>query len=82
MKVNWQLQGCCDHEQRIFLVAVDVSTVILLLVSRPRLFLLGSPVDRCDQGSDSSAPHVFLQLWRTFLLTLFKLITVFLHETS
>jgi hypothetical protein len=25
---------------------------------------------------------LFLQLWRTFLLTPFKLITVFLHETS
>jgi hypothetical protein len=30
----------------------------------------------------SSFVVVVLQLWRTFLLTPFKLITVFLHETS
>ncbi|RLN19370.1 hypothetical protein C2845_PM02G29850 [Panicum miliaceum] len=52
MAVNWELQGCCGHNQRIFIAAVGVSTVVILL------------------------------LWRTFLLTPFKLITVFLHETS
>uniref|UniRef100_A0A0E0CI35 Uncharacterized protein n=1 Tax=Oryza meridionalis TaxID=40149 RepID=A0A0E0CI35_9ORYZ len=52
VKVNWELQGCCDRDQKIFIAAVGVSTVVILL------------------------------LWRTFLLTPFKLITVFLHETS
>jgi len=52
MAANWELQGCCGHNQRIFIAAVGVSTVVILL------------------------------LWRTFLLTPFKLITVFLHETS
>nr|TKV96800.1 hypothetical protein SEVIR_9G452800v2 [Setaria viridis] len=52
MAVNWELRGCCDRDQRIFIAAVGVSTVVILL------------------------------LWRTFLLTPFKLITVFLHETS
>ncbi|WVZ56500.1 hypothetical protein U9M48_007018 [Paspalum notatum var. saurae] len=52
MAVNWELQGCCDSNQRIFIAAIGVSTVVILL------------------------------LWRTFLLTPFKLITVFLHETS
>ncbi|CAD6210668.1 unnamed protein product [Miscanthus lutarioriparius] len=52
MAVNWELQGCCDRDQRIFIAAVGVSTVVILL------------------------------LWRTFVLTPFKLITVFLHETS
>ncbi|CAL4913859.1 unnamed protein product [Urochloa decumbens] len=52
MAVNWELRGCCDRDQRIFIAAIGVSTVVILL------------------------------LWRTFLLTPFKLITVFLHETS
>ncbi|PWZ44947.1 hypothetical protein Zm00014a_033832 [Zea mays] len=52
MAVNWELQGCCHCDQRIFIAAIGVSTVVILL------------------------------LWRTFLLTPFKLIIVFLHETS
>jgi hypothetical protein len=35
MKVNWELQGCCDHDQWIFLIAISVSTVVILLVSPP-----------------------------------------------
>uniref|UniRef100_A0A0D9VSL4 Uncharacterized protein n=1 Tax=Leersia perrieri TaxID=77586 RepID=A0A0D9VSL4_9ORYZ len=50
--VNWELKGCCDHNQKVFIAAIGVSTVVILL------------------------------LWRTFVLTPFKLITVFLHETS
>ncbi|KAE8780828.1 hypothetical protein D1007_45973 [Hordeum vulgare] len=52
VNVNWELQGCCQHNQVVFIAAVGVSTVVILA------------------------------LWRTFLLTPFKLITVFLHETS
>jgi hypothetical protein len=33
MAVNWELQGCCGHNQRIFIAAVGVSTVVILLVS-------------------------------------------------
>ena len=33
MAVNWELQGCCDRDQRIFIAAVGVSTVVILLVS-------------------------------------------------
>ncbi|KAG8096508.1 hypothetical protein GUJ93_ZPchr0013g36597 [Zizania palustris] len=49
---NWELRGCCDHDQVVFIAAIGVSTVVILA------------------------------LWRTFVLTPFKLITVFLHETS
>ncbi|KAG8373736.1 hypothetical protein BUALT_Bualt11G0055900 [Buddleja alternifolia] len=49
---NWELKGCCQRQQIIFLALVGV-------------FML-----------------VILALWRTFLLTPFKLITVFLHELS
>ncbi|AQL06147.1 hypothetical protein ZEAMMB73_Zm00001d047311 [Zea mays] len=49
MAVNWELQGCCHRDQRIFITGV--STIVILLL-------------------------------RTFLLKPFKLITVFLHETS
>ncbi|KAM0825701.1 hypothetical protein ACQ4PT_069375 [Festuca glaucescens] len=52
VNINWELQGCCRHNQVVFIAAVGVSTVVILA------------------------------LWRTFLLTPFKLITVFLHETS
>ncbi|TVU47518.1 hypothetical protein EJB05_07122, partial [Eragrostis curvula] len=85
-QVNWELQGCCDHDQRIFLVAIGVSTVVILLVSPPfpaaALFFALCWIDCPGGGSGSSGLCVFLQLWRTFLLTPFKLITVFLHETS
>jgi hypothetical protein len=33
MAVNWELQGCCDRDQRIFIAAVGVSTIVILLVS-------------------------------------------------
>ena len=38
MAVNWELRGCCDHDQRIFIAAVGVSTVVILLVSAPEAF--------------------------------------------
>ncbi|XAR51534.1 hypothetical protein NMG60_11006184 [Bertholletia excelsa] len=49
---NWELKGCCDRDQKAFLVTIGVFTVVILV------------------------------LWRTFFLTPFKLITVFLHEAS
>ncbi|PSS30587.1 Hybrid signal transduction histidine kinase [Actinidia chinensis var. chinensis] len=49
---NWELKGCCQHDQTVFLVTIGVFTLAILT------------------------------LWRTFLLTPFKLITVFLHEAS
>lgn len=33
MNVNWELRGCCDRDQRIFIAAIGVSTVVILLVS-------------------------------------------------
>lgn len=50
--VNWELQGCCQRDQKFFLATIGVYTVVILA------------------------------LWRTFFLTPFKLITVFLHEAS
>ncbi|MQM01188.1 hypothetical protein Taro_033942, partial [Colocasia esculenta] len=61
--VNWELKGCCKHDQVVFLATIGVFTVAILAV--------------CLSISLGSFP-----LWRTFLLTPFKLITVFLHETS
>ncbi|KAG6530356.1 hypothetical protein ZIOFF_012584 [Zingiber officinale] len=63
---DWELQRCCDHNQGVFIISVAVFTVVILAVS------------------SSSPPSVILisMLWRTVLLTPFKLITVFLHETS
>ncbi|WMV18165.1 hypothetical protein MTR67_011550 [Solanum verrucosum] len=52
MNPNWELQNCCNRDQKLFLVTIGVFTVAILV------------------------------LWRTFLLTPFKLITVFLHEAS
>nr|KAJ0216897.1 hypothetical protein LSAT_V11C300132300 [Lactuca sativa] len=52
MKPDWELQNCCDKDQKLFLATVGVFTLVILA------------------------------LWRTFLLTPFKLITVFLHEAS
>lgn len=52
MNPNWELKGCCNHDQRTFMIATGISTLVILV------------------------------LWRTFLLTPFKLITVFLHEVS
>lgn len=52
MNPNWELQNCCNRDQKLFLVTIAVFTVAILV------------------------------LWRTFLLTPFKLITVFLHEAS
>ncbi|KAI9174747.1 hypothetical protein LWI28_022213 [Acer negundo] len=49
---NWELKGCCNQDQKIFIITVLVCTVVILA------------------------------LWRTFLMTPFKLITVFLHELS
>ncbi|XP_021755105.1 uncharacterized protein LOC110720390 [Chenopodium quinoa] len=49
---NWELKGCCNHDQRNFMITIGLFTVVILA------------------------------LWRTFLLTPFKLITVFLHEVS
>ncbi|XP_021763574.1 uncharacterized protein LOC110728219 [Chenopodium quinoa] len=49
---NWELKGCCNHDQRNFMITIGIFTVVILA------------------------------LWRTFLLTPFKLITVFLHEVS
>ncbi|RLN39322.1 uncharacterized protein C2845_PM01G11250 [Panicum miliaceum] len=69
MAVNWELQGCCGHNQRIFIAAVGVSTVVILLVS-------------ADLPVANAFADALSLLWRTFLLTPFKLITVFLHETS
>jgi hypothetical protein len=37
MAVNWELQGCCHRDQRIFIAAVGVSTVVILLVSTTSL---------------------------------------------
>ncbi|CAA7410433.1 unnamed protein product [Spirodela intermedia] len=50
--VNWELKGCCERDQVVFITTIGVFTVVILA------------------------------LWRTFLLTPFKLITVFLHEAS
>jgi hypothetical protein len=33
VNVNWELRGCCDRDQRIFIAAIGVSTVVILLVS-------------------------------------------------
>lgn len=52
MNPNWELKGCCNHDQRLFIITIAIFTVVILA------------------------------LWRTFLLTPFKLITVFLHEVS
>lgn len=52
MNPNWELQNCCNRDQKLFLVTIGVFTVVIFV------------------------------LWRTFLLTPFKLITVFLHEAS
>ncbi|KAJ8549146.1 hypothetical protein K7X08_032853 [Anisodus acutangulus] len=52
MNPNWELQNCCNRDQKLFLATIGVFTVVILV------------------------------LWRTFLLTPFKLITVFLHEAS
>ncbi|KAL2247018.1 UNVERIFIED_CONTAM: hypothetical protein Sindi_2554100 [Sesamum indicum] len=52
MNPNWELKGCCQHDQVMFLATIGVFTLVILA------------------------------LWRTFLLTPFKLITVFLHEAS
>uniref|UniRef100_A0A7C9DD54 Uncharacterized protein n=1 Tax=Opuntia streptacantha TaxID=393608 RepID=A0A7C9DD54_OPUST len=52
MNPNWELKGCCNHDQKAFIITIAI-------------FFL-----------------VILALWRTFLLTPFKLITVFLHEVS
>ncbi|CAL5324826.1 hypothetical protein CsSME_00003950 [Camellia sinensis var. sinensis] len=49
---NWALKGCCDKDQKIFLITIAIFTVVIFA------------------------------LWRTFVLTPFKLITVFLHEAS
>lgn len=49
---NWELSGCCDRDQKAFLITIAIYTVVIFA------------------------------LWRTFLLTPFKLITVFLHEAS
>ncbi|XP_052198137.1 uncharacterized protein LOC127805019 [Diospyros lotus] len=49
---NWELKGCCHHDQKVFLATIGIFTVVILV------------------------------LWRTFILTPFKLITVFLHEAS
>ncbi|XP_059283149.1 uncharacterized protein LOC132036786 isoform X2 [Lycium ferocissimum] len=52
MNPNWELQNCCNRDQKFFIGTIAVFTVVILI------------------------------LWRTFLLTPFKLITVFLHEAS
>ncbi|KAH7288912.1 hypothetical protein KP509_31G049400 [Ceratopteris richardii] len=48
----WELQGCCNHNQVVFIATVGAFIFAILA------------------------------LWRTPLLTPFKLITVFLHEAS
>jgi hypothetical protein len=35
MAVNWELQGCCHRDQRIFITGV--STIVILLVSTTSL---------------------------------------------
>lgn len=52
MTPNWELNGCCNRDQKAFIITIAIFTVVILA------------------------------LWRTFLLTPFKLITVFLHEAS
>ncbi|KNA25864.1 hypothetical protein SOVF_001710 [Spinacia oleracea] len=52
MNPNWGLRGCCNRDQKTFMITIGIFTVVILA------------------------------LWRTFLLTPFKLITVFLHEVS
>lgn len=49
---NWELKGCCNHDQIMFMVTIGVFTIVIFA------------------------------LWRTVVLTPFKLITVFLHEAS
>lgn len=49
---NWELNGCCDGDQKAFLITIAIYTVVIFA------------------------------LWKTILLTPFKLITVFLHEAS
>jgi hypothetical protein len=35
LNINWELQGCCRHNQVVFIAAVGVSTVVILAVSPP-----------------------------------------------
>jgi hypothetical protein len=74
-----------NQSQSVFLIAINVSIVVsiivILLVSPPRVFLLGSPIDRCDKVRTHQCLVCFLHLWRMFLLTLFKLIIIFIHKT-
>ncbi|PWZ28756.1 hypothetical protein Zm00014a_003862 [Zea mays] len=82
MAVNWELQGCCHRDQRIFIAVVGVSTVVILLL---RTFLL-KPFKLITvflhETSHALACKLTCGDLRTFLLKPFKLITVFLHETS
>jgi hypothetical protein len=39
VNINWELQGCCRHNQVVFIAAVGISTVVILAVSPPRLLL-------------------------------------------
>ncbi|URE22724.1 hypothetical protein MUK42_16849 [Musa troglodytarum] len=64
---NWELKNCCDHDQVAFIVTIGVFTFVILAVSS----FFATMFSFC-----------FSLLWRTVLLTPFKLITVFLHETS
>jgi hypothetical protein len=44
LNINWELQGCCRHNQVVFIAAVGVSTVVILAVSpsnpSPPLYLI------------------------------------------
>jgi hypothetical protein len=35
VNINWELQGCCRHNQVVFIAAVGISTVVILAVSTP-----------------------------------------------
>ncbi|URE17505.1 hypothetical protein MUK42_11936 [Musa troglodytarum] len=72
---NWELKHCCDHDQSVFIVTIAVFTVVILAVSSSSPKCGFCPLSFPNKGQ-------LLLLWRTVLLTPFKLITVFLHETS
>lgn len=36
---NWELQGCCDRDQKAFLVTIGIYTVVILVVRFSLCFL-------------------------------------------
>ncbi|RVW32385.1 hypothetical protein CK203_087534 [Vitis vinifera] len=88
---NWELKNCCKHDQVVFLATIGVFTVVILLVDQESAFSSTPPIRGAKVSMKKSYPMPGLRefesrwrllLWRTFLLTPFKLITVFLHEAS